>query len=57
MKDALAAQNPGAQFNVQYQIDPSILGGLQMYSGNSFLDCSLLSRVQRIRGELQRLAI
>jgi F-type H+-transporting ATPase subunit O len=35
----------GVNFTIKYEVDPSILGGLQMYSGNKFMDCSLFSRV------------
>jgi F-type H+-transporting ATPase subunit O len=43
--EALKQQNPNITFTAQFNVDPTILGGLQMYSGNRFLDCSLLSRV------------
>jgi F-type H+-transporting ATPase subunit O len=42
-------------FILIFKVDPTILGGLQMYSGNTFMDCSLSARVQKIKGELQRL--
>ncbi|CAK64379.1 unnamed protein product (macronuclear) [Paramecium tetraurelia] len=54
---ALKESSPNMQFSVQYKVDASILGGLQMYSGNKFLDCSLLSRVNKLRSELQKLSI
>ena len=40
-----------------FKVDPTILGGLQMYSGNNFMDCSLLSRVQRIKSELTKMSV
>lgn len=49
---AVKEASPNVQFSVQYKVDPNILGGLQMYSGNKFLDCSLLSRVNRLKSEL-----
>ena len=43
--EALKKANKGVNFTIKYEIDPTILGGLQMYSGNTFMDCSLFSRV------------
>jgi F-type H+-transporting ATPase subunit O len=42
-------------FILIFKVDPTILGGLQMYSGNTFMECTLSARVQKIKGELQRL--
>lgn len=39
----------GVQVKISYQVDPSILGGLQIYSGSTFLDCSLRSRLDKLR--------
>lgn len=47
----------GTTFTVKYQVDSSILGGLQIYFGNSFMDASLLSRVNLIRGEFEKLSM
>lgn len=47
----------GTTFTVSYQIDPSILGGLQIYFGNSFMDASLASRVNVIRTEFEKLSM
>ncbi|KAM3137461.1 hypothetical protein pb186bvf_010434 [Paramecium bursaria] len=54
---SLKEQNENVSFTVAYKVDASILGGLQMYSGNKFLDCSLLSRVNKLRSELQKLSV
>lgn len=53
--DALGRGRPGVVFNVEYEVDSSILGGLQVYSGSTFLDCSLRSRIERLRSELEKL--
>ena len=55
--EALKKSHPGVNFTVKYEVDPTILGGLQMYSGNNFMDCSLLSRVQRIKSELSKMSV
>lgn len=46
----------GIQFKITYEVDTNILGGLQIYSGSTFLDCSLRSRLDRLRGELAKIA-
>jgi len=45
-----------SNFTVNYEIDPSIIGGLQVYFGNSYLDCSLATRLQKIRFEMQTIS-
>ena len=40
---------PDTKFKVTYEVDPSILGGLQMFAGTSFLDCSLRSRIEKLK--------
>jgi len=46
----------GVQFKISYEVDASILGGLQIYSGSTFLDCSLRSRLDRLRAEIAKIA-
>ena len=41
-------QNEGKEFTVEYEIDDTIMGGLQMYTESEFMDMSLASRVTRI---------
>lgn len=55
--DALKAnpQNEGKQFVIQYTIDPSIEGGLQMYTESEFMDMSLASRRSMIQNEIAKL--
>lgn len=45
----------GIQFKISYEVDSTILGGLQVYSGSTFLDCSLRSRLDKLRGEIRKL--
>lgn len=40
---ALQDSQPGKNFNLEYKIDESIVGGLQMYTETKFLDMSLKS--------------
>ena len=47
--------NSGKEFTIEYQVDGSILGGLQMYTESEFMDMSLSSRVDRITQEIQKL--
>jgi len=55
--EALKSSQKGVTFTLKYKIDPAILGGLQMYSGNRFMDCSLASRVAKIKGELAKVSV
>ena len=49
-------KNEGKQFVIQYQIDASIQGGLQMYTESDFMDMSLASRRAMINSEVAKLA-
>lgn len=53
---AVKKNKPEARFKVSYEIEPAILGGLQIYAGTEFLDCSLRSRIDRLKTELHRIA-
>lgn len=57
VKQALEAnpENKGKTFIIDYSVNPSILGGLQMYTENKFMDLSLSSRVDRIKDEVNKL--
>ena len=50
-------QNQGKEFTVEYEIDETILGGLQMYSESEFMDMSLSSRMSRLTHDVERLTI
>lgn len=56
MVEALKKSRPGVTFKVTYKVDDLILGGLQVYSGHDFLDCSLRSRITRLKSELNKIA-
>ena len=47
--------NAGKEFTVDYEVDESIMGGLQMYTESEFMDMSLASRVLRINQEIEKL--
>ena len=60
--DVLAAlqanpQNQGKEFTVDYEIDETILGGLQMYTESEFMDMSLASRVTKLTQEISKLSV
>ncbi len=57
VKEALLAnpENTGKSFIIDYEINTEILGGLQMYSENRFMDLSLNSRVDRLKEEVNRM--
>ena len=57
MSKALEVRLGHANFTVEYDVDPEILGGLQIYFGDSFLDCSLGTRITRIRDEISRITL
>ena len=50
-------QNQGKEFTVEYEIDETILGGLQMYTESEFMDMSLSSRLTRLNQEVERLTV
>lgn len=49
--------NEGKEFTVVYEIDDTIMGGLQMYTESEFMDMSLASRVTRINQEIEKLSM
>lgn len=60
--DVLAAlranpQNQGKEFTVVYEIDETIMGGLQMYTESEFMDMSLASRLQRLNDEVKNMTV
>lgn len=48
-------QNEGKVFTIDYEVDPTIMGGLQMYTESEFMDMSLSSRLDRISQEVSKL--
>lgn len=57
IKEALLAnpENEGKTFIIDYTVNPSIIGGLQMYSENKFMDLSLTSRLDKLKDEVNKL--
>lgn len=53
---AYKQNKPDVRFKVTYEVDPAILGGLQIFAGTDFLDCSLRSRLEKLKSELNRIA-
>ena len=53
--EALRQGQSGTTFSVEYQVNPAIQGGLQMYTESRFMDMSLKTRLDRIQGEISRL--
>jgi len=49
-------QNQGKEFIIEYSIDATILGGLQMYTESEFMDMSLQSRLDRLQTEVNRIS-
>ena len=56
LSDTLKAKYGHSNFTVNYRNDESILGGLQVYFGKTYLDCSLASRLQKIKHELHTIS-
>ncbi len=50
-------QNQGKEFTVEYEIDETILGGLQMYTESEFMDMSLQSRLARLNNDIGKLSV
>lgn len=51
----LRRQRPGVQFTITYEVNKEILGGMELYSGNRYLDLTLKSRINKIKTELQKM--
>lgn len=49
-------ENDGKAFTIEYTVDESIMGGLQMYTESEFMDMSLVSRVNALKDEVHRLS-
>lgn len=47
--------NEGKIFIIDYSVNPNIIGGLQMYTENKFMDLSLLSRLDKIKEEVNKM--
>ena len=54
--NAYRQQKPDSKFKVTYEVDASILGGLQIFAGSEFLDCSLRSRLEKLKTEVSKIA-
>lgn len=52
---AYKRNKPDVKFKITYEVDPTILGGLQIYAGSSFLDCSLRSRLSKLKSEISKI--
>ena len=52
---AVKKNKPDVKFKMTYEVDPSIMGGLQIFAGTEFLDCSLRSRMERLKNELGKI--
>lgn len=48
-------QNKGKSFVIDYEVNSDILGGIQLYSENKFMDLSLKSRIEKLKEEVNRL--
>ena len=46
--------NSGKEFKLEFTIDPSIKGGLQMYTETEFMDMSLASRLDKMKAEVNK---
>jgi ATP synthase F1 delta subunit len=47
--------NEGKEFTLDFTVDESIKGGLQMYTETEFMDMSLSSRLDKLRSEVNRM--
>ena len=56
VREALEAnpENKGKTFIIDFTVNASIKGGLQMYTENSFMDLSLNSRVEKLKESVNR---
>ena len=56
VKEAIKAnpENSNKTFIIDFSVNPSIVGGLQMYSENRFMDLSLNSRIDKLKDEVNK---
>lgn len=47
--------NEGKEFILEFTIDETIKGGLQMYTETEFMDMSLASRMDKVKSEISRM--
>lgn len=47
--------NAGKEFTLEFTIDESIKGGLQMYTETEFMDMSLASRLDKVKSEVSKM--
>ena len=48
-------QNQGKEFVLEFTIDETIMGGLQMYTESEFMDMSLSSRLDKLQSEINKM--
>ena len=48
-------ENAGKEFTLEFTIDSTIKGGLQMYTETEFMDMSLSSRMDKVKGEVSKM--
>lgn len=48
-------KNEGKEFVLEFKVDESIMGGLQMYTESEFMDMSLSSRVEKLQQEIHKM--
>ena len=49
------SENEGKTFIIDYSVNETIIGGLQMYTENKFMDLSLSSRLDKIKDEVTKM--
>jgi len=48
-------ENAGKDFQLDFTVDETIKGGLQMYTETEFMDMSLSSRLDKVKSEVYKL--
>ena len=48
--------NSGKEFTLDFTLDATIKGGLQMYTETEFMDMSLSSRIEKLKSEISKLS-
>lgn len=48
-------KNAETDFVIDFKVDETIMGGLQMYTESEFMDMSLSSRLDRLNNEIQKM--
>ena len=57
VEEAVTHRLGNKNYLIEYSVSGTIMGGLQVYFGDSFLDCSLQTRLNKVQSEIDGLSL